>query len=487
MTSLTLDEQIAYSRQHFEEGLMRAGFVETSAGWKGMIPNEGKAREVLIDLPLRFPFKPPRVQPTDEESVGWSWHRELDGALCLVAEDDHEGLWWADPAAFLEHIAAWFTQAEAGWQDDRPDLDLERYFHASEDTRLFLYGDLSEYCNAFVRFRAARNNTMIMTLGTSPAKVSPRMKDRFGYMVNLGKVDVPPRTWGDIASRIDPSVNLDRRIRQHTISVVVLSYTRADHPGALVVEVWPTTSGTIAVRRLRSSPNTEVARAARAGLLAPAIRNSKVAVVGTGALGSFIADMLVRAGVRHLTLIDGDVVTPGNVVRHVAGEDQIGMPKPDAVREQLGRHDPAWARDIVAVHEPLISGADATEVIAHHDLVVDATADFATTALLHLSAASMGANILSAVILEEGAKCRVDVLPPLDDASLLPPSTSAGQGGPRIYEAGCGSPISATPPYAVVEAAAVATRHVIGVLTGKPVHPSGEIRALLPAVEGVLD
>lgn len=487
MTNLDLDEQIAYSRQHFEEGLMHAGFVETSAGWKGMIPHEGGEREVLIDLPPRFPFKPPRVQPTDEDSVGWSWHRELDGALCLVAEDDHEGLWWADPAAFLEHIAAWFTQAEAGWPGDRPDLDLERYFHPSEDTRLFLYGELSECCNTFVRFRAARNNTMVMTRGTSPAKISPRMKDRFGYMADLGKVDVPPRSWPDIASRIDPSIDLERRIRQHTVSVVVLSYLRGDHPGALVVEVWPTTSGTIAVRRLRSSPNTEVARAARAGLLAPAIRNSKVAVVGTGALGSFIADMLARAGVRHLTLIDGDVVTPGNVVRHVAGEDEIGMPKPDAIREQLGRHDPAWARDIVAVHEPLISSADALRLITHHDLVVDATADFATTALLHLSAASIGANILSAVILDEGATCRVDVLPPLDDAPLLPPSTSAGQAGPSTYEAGCGSPISATPPYAVIEAAAVATRHVIGILTGKPVHPSGEIRALLPAVEGVPD
>ena len=343
------------------------------------------------------------------------------------------------------------------------------------------------HCNAFVRFRAARNNTMIMTRGTSPAKVSPRMKDRFGYVADLGKVDVPPRSWGDIASRIDPSVDLERRIRQHTVSVVALSYFRGDHPGALVVEVWPTTLGTIAVRRLHSSPNTEVARASRAGVLAPAIRNSKVAVVGTGALGSFIADMLVRAGVRHLTLIDGDVVMPGNVVRHVAGEDAIGRPKPDAVKEQLGRHDPAWARDIVAVHEPLTSGADASELIAHNDLVVDATADFATTALLHLSAASSGAHILSAVILDEGATCRIDLLPPLDDAPLLPPSTSAGQASPGTYETGCGSPISATPPHAVIEAAAVATRHVVGILTGKPVHPSGEIRALLPAVEGVPD
>lgn len=482
MTDGDFDEYVAYARQHFEEGLMRAGFVEIDGEWKGIIPHAGGTTEVLINLSDRFPFKPPRVRPTDDDSVAWSWHRELDGALCLVAEDDHDGLWWAEATAFLEHVAAWFTEALQGWPNDRPDLDLERYFYPSEDSRLFLYGELSEFRNAFVRFRAARNNTMQMGRGTSPAK--PARKDRFGYVADLGEVDQPPRNWADISGRIDPTVDLERKIRQHQVSVVVLSYQRGDHPGAVVLEVWPTRSSTIQVRRLLSGADTAAARSARAGLLAPTIQNGRVAIVGVGALGSFIADLLVRAGVRRLTLIDGDLVMPGNVVRHVVGVDAVGMPKVDAVKQQLTRHDPSLANDVAVVREPLTTGAEATELIADHDLVVDATADFATTALLHLTAASMGARILSAAILNEGATCRIDVLPPLGDADPLPTSMSTDPVNPSTYEAGCGSPISATPPHAVIEAAAVTVGHIIGILADRPLHPAGEVRNLGPGEGG---
>jgi molybdopterin/thiamine biosynthesis adenylyltransferase len=219
--------------------------------------------------------------------------------------------------------------------------------------------------------------------------------------------------------------------------------------------------------------------------LAPAIRDSKVAVVGVGALGSFIADMLVRAGVRHLTLIDGDLVMPGNVVRHLAGVDAVGMPKADAVKQQLTRHNPSLTRDVAIVREPLTTSADAATLVADHHLVVDATADFATTALLHLTAASMGTRILSAVILNEGAACRIDVLPPFDNADPISPSTNASPIKPSIYEAGCGSPISATPPHAVMEAAAVAVGHVIGILANRPLHPAGEVRDLSLVARGL--
>lgn len=479
MTLTEYDDYVAYSRQHFEEGLIRAGFTEDDHGWRGTIVHRGGATEVLITLRSRYPFQPPRVVPLHADAVAWSWHRESDGALCLVAEDDHDGLWWTEAPAFLEHVTAWFEQAAAGWPDDRPDLDLDRYFEPSEDERLYLYDDLSRYPSGFVRFRPAENNLMRIAGGTKPAKSSKHSKDRFGYVANLGDVDVPPRSWDDVSARLSPSVDLDRRIRNHAIEVVVLVYSRGPHEGAITLEVWPTVAGGIAVRRLTSGADTDAARAARSGLLAPALSGCRVAIVGVGALGSFIADMLVRAGVRNLTLLDGDVVMPGNLARHLVGPEAVGRSKVQAVKQHLVDRSGVAAADITVIEHALTSGDEAVEILNEHDLVVNATADFATTALLHVTARALSTQIVSAAIQNGGTGYRIDVLPPLDGAEPLPPSSiAADQSESELFEAGCGSPISPTPPHAVIEAAAATVRHAVGLLVDRPLHPSGETRDL---------
>ncbi|MFD9844021.1 ThiF family adenylyltransferase [Streptomyces parvus] len=485
MTSVSFDEYVAYARLHFEEGLIRAGFHEVEAGWEGPVPHLAGTTRVMIDLPPRFPFRPPRVVPVDHDVVPWSWHRDSDGALCLVAEEDHDGLWWMEAPAFLEHVTAWFEHADTGWTDDRPDLDLDRYFRQSADRRLYLYDDLGQYLNRSVRFSPASNNTMRIRHGIRPRKALKHSKDRFGFVADLGEVDVPPRTWADICARLGSSADLERRIQQQSVAVVVLVYRRGTHEGALVLDVTPTKEGGTAVTRLRSGADTEAARSARAGVLATELCESKVAVVGVGALGSFIADMLVRSGVRHLTLIDDDVVMPGNLVRHLVGPDAVGLPKAEAVKRHLVRHNEAPAAGIDTINSALTSGADAVDHLRNHDLVVNTTADFATTALLHVSALTLGTRVLSAALQNDGRTYRIDVLPPIDAAAPLPPSTTrAGTEAPQLFEAGCGSPISPTPPHAVIEAAAATVRHAVGLLVDRPLHPAGETRHLHSAPQG---
>jgi hypothetical protein len=485
VTSADFNEYVAHLRQHFEEGLVRAGFREAETGWEGPVPHSAGTTRVVIDLPPRFPFRAPRVVPVDHDAVPWSWHRDLDGALCLVAEDDHVGLWWTEAPAFLEHVTAWFEHANTGWTGDRPDLDLDRYFHQSADRRLYLYDDLGQYLNHYVRFSPSSNNTMRIRHGTRPKKAFEHSKDRFGYVCDLGEVDVPPRTWADISARLGSNADLDRRIRQQSVAVVVLIYRRGTHEGAIVLDVAPAKDGGTVVTRLRSGADTVAARSARAGVLAPELHESKVAVIGAGALGSFIADLLVRSGVRHLTLIDDDVVMPGNLVRHLVGPDAVGLPKAEAVKRHLVRHNEALAAGLDTVNSALTSGADAVEYLRNHDLVVNATADFATTALLHVSARTVGTRVLSAALQNDGRTYRIDVLPPLDDAAPLPPSTTrADTKAPQLFEAGCGSPISPTPPHAVIEAAAATVRHAIGLLVDRPLHPAGETRHLHSAPQG---
>jgi tRNA A37 threonylcarbamoyladenosine dehydratase len=54
-----------------------------------------------------------------------------------------------------------------------------------------------------------------------------------------------------------------------------------------------------------------------------------------GALGSQIADVLVRGGYGLWSLIDSDVLLPHNVARHVLGQGFVGAPKAEAMKIHL--------------------------------------------------------------------------------------------------------------------------------------------------------
>jgi sulfur carrier protein ThiS adenylyltransferase len=75
---------------------------------------------------------------------------------------------------------------------------------------------------------------------------------------------------------------------------------------------------------------------------------SSVAVIGCGGLGSNAAAMLLRAGVRTLTLIDLDVVEESNLNRQLYFRDQFGRPKVEALAETLMRIDPEARLTLVA-------------------------------------------------------------------------------------------------------------------------------------------
>jgi ThiF family len=61
----------------------------------------------------------------------------------------------------------------------------------------------------------------------------------------------------------------------------------------------------------------------------------KVLLLGAGAIGSSLAESLVRGGIRNLELIDGDHVEPGNVCRSTYAIAEIHGNKADALFAQL--------------------------------------------------------------------------------------------------------------------------------------------------------
>jgi adenylyltransferase/sulfurtransferase len=70
------------------------------------------------------------------------------------------------------------------------------------------------------------------------------------------------------------------------------------------------------------------------------LSDATILLLGCGALGSVAADMLARAGVGHLVIVDRDIVELTNLQRQVLFDEQDvedGLPKAEAAKRHIGR------------------------------------------------------------------------------------------------------------------------------------------------------
>ena len=66
------------------------------------------------------------------------------------------------------------------------------------------------------------------------------------------------------------------------------------------------------------------------------LRNAHVLVVGLGGVGAYAAEMLCRAGVGRMTIVDADTVQPTNINRQLpALHSTLGKPKAEVLAERF--------------------------------------------------------------------------------------------------------------------------------------------------------
>ena len=99
------------------------------------------------------------------------------------------------------------------------------------------------------------------------------------------------------------------------------------------------------------------------------IRRSTVGIAGVGGLGSSIAIALARVGVGTLILADFDVVEPSNLNRQQYFIHQIGMPKVDALRDNLSGINPCVK---VQLHHEKITPDNVAEIFIEAEVIVEA-------------------------------------------------------------------------------------------------------------------
>ena len=66
------------------------------------------------------------------------------------------------------------------------------------------------------------------------------------------------------------------------------------------------------------------------------LRTRRVLLFGVGGVGSWCAEALIRTGLTHLTIVDGDTVQPSNINRQLpATRKTMGLPKVEALKTRL--------------------------------------------------------------------------------------------------------------------------------------------------------
>ena len=76
------------------------------------------------------------------------------------------------------------------------------------------------------------------------------------------------------------------------------------------------------------------------GALCPILAGKHIALVGLGAIGSIVADVLTHSGIQYIGLWDGDIVEPGNICRSSYQLRDLGQSKVDAIKTKIQSINP---------------------------------------------------------------------------------------------------------------------------------------------------
>ncbi|MBO6121662.1 MAG: sulfur carrier protein ThiS adenylyltransferase ThiF [Kiritimatiellae bacterium] len=124
-----------------------------------------------------------------------------------------------------------------------------------------------------------------------------------------------------------------------------------------------------------------------------ALESVRVGIAGAGGLGSNCAMHLVRAGVKHLTIVDFDVVNESNLNRQFFFRDQIGQKKVEALKANLLRIEPDADIRIV---DAKLDASSTKELFADCTIVVEAFDVVEAKAMILAALAGSGKKLVTA-------------------------------------------------------------------------------------------
>jgi len=124
------------------------------------------------------------------------------------------------------------------------------------------------------------------------------------------------------------------------------------------------------------------------------LRSKSVALIGAGALGAAVAEILVRGGVSDMLIVDHDDLEAGNLVRHTLTGADLGCNKATAISARLQRASPMSRISTHAASLP--RGAALRKLLEPFDIVLECTGEDDVLRLLGEAWWSIPRSFLSA-------------------------------------------------------------------------------------------
>ncbi|MEG2920371.1 MAG: HesA/MoeB/ThiF family protein [Acinetobacter sp.] len=124
------------------------------------------------------------------------------------------------------------------------------------------------------------------------------------------------------------------------------------------------------------------------------LKLANVLIVGCGGIGCTSAELLARAGVGQITLIDADTIEMSNLQRQIAYvEENIGFYKSEILAKRLKQINPHIR---IESYTSKLDESNAEQLISTQDLVLDGCDNFTTRYLVNQICTQLNVPLISA-------------------------------------------------------------------------------------------
>lgn len=499
---LTDTGRLAQERAAVDRLAEEAGWfsLQTWCLFEGRLCVAGVIRAHAVDYPVRliypdqFPQVPAWVQPQDGKAL-WSSHQYgRGGALCLELRPDN----WEENATGADVLTSAFnllnTENPLGEDSERStapsahsvgtiqsyDL-LSNLFVTSgfvERIRMGVANGLKACCSSYL------DDLLPMfcydEVDRSALQHIPSEAGGFtelpAYCSGNAAPSSQPATLDELRAAAKLSDDHDAQLGAAKFAVVL--FAGGSTPSAYRVAL---DSAPVQLSLVIGPDNAGV----RSGRAPEGAKH--IAIIGAGSVGSKLAECLVRSGVHHLTIIDGDVMLPENLERHALSWRDVGYRKVNGLKRRLHAIVPGAKIEVIAANlnwqRSARTHAWQVQTLAACDVIVDATGDVPTALFLGAVAAANSRPFVSIEVFEGGigalvascvpgrdepyGKARLAFLNWCDAQGVLAPKSTG-----RSYEAlsDDGAPMVADDA-AVTIAAGNGARVVLDIADGRPAEP----------------
>ena len=475
----SLDEFVAELTAH--------GFQPTTGygcqAWRNAIHPEfaglTDARYMDVAILPGWPLRPPALFVQGLTSN----HLTPEGFVCLWRDGDVSAE-WTTVDGYYARISEWCRRAKLGWEDDNLAADAYLNWYSKADcvatfdiTALGVAPRGRGDCHGvFAKDRPC------VAIRSGRSRDGEHLR---GLWFHAGTVSVPPRKLSEVSRHLSRKQRkeLERELNKRQspeplaasggCDFILFCWDRDGLTNMLAL-ICSGTGAETEAHAMLLGPNDKPNLILRAGPDADTLRHCRATLFGAGALGGHTAAALAQSGVGHLDIVDGDLLLPGNVVRHIAGHNLVGVDKASAARAVIRDHAPLTEVSVYPSVE--IAPTAIRKRIVDADIVVDTTGNAALAAALAMTAHAAGIPLVSGALYRGGCVARVrrqfledDKPLHLREESPLYPLIPRGESGDEFStpETGCSAPVNNAPATSAMACASRIAQVVIDALTGR--------------------